>query len=219
MRRTIVLPLLLLCLPWARAAGAQTLQLTFEDQAVVAGGLTPGQTVVWFGVEHRIDNGYAHDITQRYDLGTAAADGTARLDLTEPAAPSSLWIAVELDSGAYAVASPDGSPLRRTTEQGTSFTQAVPGAADAPDDLEDVRSYVVGMTVRPGIGAWLFGAGDGGPLDADGAFDGRLLLALDQLFPYPGSPPAPAKLQSSDLWFAIDPNHLTISVLKGGVAQ
>ncbi len=32
-------------------------RIAFEDQAVVASGLTPGKSVAWFGVEHRIDAG------------------------------------------------------------------------------------------------------------------------------------------------------------------
>lgn len=211
----VVLGLLIAGSAWGQG---QTVALTFQDQSVTASGLTPGQTVVWLGVEHVIDDEYGHAIAQHYDLGTAAADGTARLDLSQAPAPSSLWIAVELDNGAYAVAAPGGLPVQRSSG-GASFTQAVPGVADKPDSLSDVRSYVVGLVVRPGAGAWMFGAGDGGPLDADGATDGRLLLALNGLAPFPGSPAAPAKLQASDLWLTIDPAHLTLSVLKGGVAQ
>jgi hypothetical protein len=126
---------------------------------------------------------------------------------------------VELDNGAYALAEPgSGSPPRRSIGD-ASFTQAVPGVGDKPDGLADVRSYVVGLVVRPGSGAWMFGAGDGGPLDTDGATNGRLFLGLDELAPFPGSPAAPAKLQDPDLWFVIDPAALTLSVLKGGVAQ
>src|SRR3954468_4225430 len=82
--------------------------LTFEDAAVMASGLTPGGAVIWFGVEHRIDAEYSGEMAQRYQVGTAAADGTARLDLGRSIAPRSFWVAVDLGSGDFLVAAPGG---------------------------------------------------------------------------------------------------------------
>ena len=75
---------------------------------MTASGLTPGRPVIWFGVEHRIDAEYSGTMAQKYAVGTAAADGTARLDLGRSIAPRSFWVAVDLDSGDFLVAAPGG---------------------------------------------------------------------------------------------------------------
>src|SRR3954470_6725672 len=80
----------------------QSVRLTLGDQAVTASGLTPGKAGVWLGVgdwgravrasgltpgkpvvglgvEYRVDAEFSGDLTERYEVGTTAADGTARL--------------------------------------------------------------------------------------------------------------------------------------------
>ena len=190
-------------------------KIAFEDAAVTANGLTPGKPVIWFGVEHAVDAAYSGDMTQHYSAGTAAADGTARLDLGRAPAPRSYWVAVDLTSGAFAVAAPDGSPFTKPKKP----SRAGLGQGDKPDELLDDRPFLMGLMVRPGEGAWAFTGGDGGPRDEDGKNDGHLRFALDRFDPLPGSPAAPAKLNGQDLWFVIDPLAMEISVHKGGVAQ
>jgi hypothetical protein len=199
----------------AAAQGAASPRIVFEAQAVVASGLTPGKFVAWFGVEHRIDAGYSGDMIQRYDIGTAAADGTARLELPQSAAPRSFWVAVDLESGGFVVASPDHYRLAKPRKPSRlRVTEAA-----QTDEILDDRPYLMGLVVRPGGGAWAFAGGDGGPRDEDGQSDGHLRFALDKLTPLPGSPAAPAKAQGGDLWFIVDPLTMEISVHKGGVAQ
>lgn len=217
MRRGLVLSFVsgLLMAVAAVAQGTPSPQITFDERAVVASGLTPGKSVAWFGVEHRIDALYSGEMTQRYDIGTAAADGTARLELPQSAAPRSFWVAVDLESGGFVVASPDHY---RLAKPGKPARLNVTEAAQA-DQILDGRPYLIGMIVRPGTGAWAFAGGDGGPRDEDGQNDGHLSFALDKLDALPGSPAAPAKAQGIDLWFIVDPLTMEIEVHKGGVAQ
>jgi hypothetical protein len=189
--------------------------LTFEDSAVVASGLTPGKQVVWFGVEHRIDAAYSADIEQYTRTGTAGADGTARLDLSQTLAPRSFWVAVDLDSGAYAVAGPNGYRLKKPAQPARLSS----GSGAAPDEIFDDPPYVMGLVVRPGEGAWSFAGGDGGPRDEDGENNGHLSFSLAGFDSLPGSPAAPAKIIAADLWFIVDPLKMEISWYKGGVAQ
>jgi hypothetical protein len=93
-----------------RPAGKSVPQITFEDSAVVASGMTPGQGVIWFGVEHAIDAGFSRDIYQHYNSATAAADGTARLDVGRTLVPGSIWVAVDLSSGLYVTVAPAVAP-------------------------------------------------------------------------------------------------------------
>ncbi len=216
-----LLPSMLLSLLLAGTAFAQgnsgkpDPQIAFDDTAVTASGLTPGKTVIWFGVEHAVDASYSGDMTQHYSAGTAAADGTARLDLGRAPVPTSYWVAVDLDSGQFAVAGPNGFPIRKPKKP----SRAGLGQGDAPDELLDDRPFLMGLMVRPGAGAWSFTGGDGGPRDEDGRNDGHLRFAIDKFDPLPGSPAAPAKLNGQDLWFVIDPLAMEIAVHKGGVAQ
>jgi hypothetical protein len=195
--------------------GKPELKITFEAQAVVASGLTPGEKVAWFGVEQRIDADFSREIVRRFDLAAAGADGTARLALKQPAAERSFWVAVDLKSGEYALAAPGGYRIRRPLRP----SQVSAAAGSGSDRIVDDRRYLVGLVVRPGEGAWSFVGGDGGDQDADLRNDGRVRFALDGLTPLPGSPPPPSQVNGSDLWFIVDPLKMEIAVHKGGVAQ
>jgi hypothetical protein len=209
---SFVLGLLVAAVAWGQG---QTVGITFQNQAVVAGGLTPGASVAWFSVEYRIDAEYSSDLTQRYAVGTAAADGTARLDLAQPPAPRSYWMAVDLGTGAYALATPNNYRIAKAPSPPTLDTTA----AAQSDALVETRQYVMGLLVRPGVGAWTFGASDGNSIDQDGEVNGHLRVALDRLTPLTNGPAAPEKAAPNDLWLIVDPSTMEITVLKGGVAQ
>jgi len=97
----------------------QSVRLTLGEQAVTARGLTPGKPVVWLGVEYRIDTEFSSELTERYEVVTAAADGTARLDLPQPPAPRSYWVAVDLDTGSYGFSTPSRYRIARAGRPST----------------------------------------------------------------------------------------------------
>jgi hypothetical protein len=196
-------------------SGKPGVALAFEDAAVTASGLTPGGAVIWFGVEHRIDAEYSGEMALRREVGTAAADGTARLDLGRSIAPRSFWVAVDLDSGEFLVAAPGGYRIAKPQKP----SRVGLGSGSKSDDLLDDRQFLMGLVVSPKEGAWACSGGDGGPRDEDGKNDGHLRFALDRFDPLPGMPAPPAKLKGSDLWFVVDPLTMEIAVHKGGVAQ
>jgi hypothetical protein len=123
---------------------------------------------------------------------------------------------VDLDSGAFALAVPQGYRLAQLKKPPCRLGQSLVSKSDA---ILDNRPYLVGLVVRPTVGAWSFAGGDGGLRDEDGVNNGHLSFALDKLDPLQGSPAAPSKAVASDLWFVIDPQRMEISVHKGGVAQ
>jgi hypothetical protein len=207
--------LVLLSLLSVSAVFGQGTQITFETSAVVATGLAPGDAVVWYGVEYRIDAEFSGDIKQHLESGTVAADGTVRLDLDQPVADRSFWVVVDLASGRHAVAGASGFPLTRPEQA----PQLAAGQGSDADAIFDQRPYLMGLVVRPGTGAWSFEGGDGGPRDMDGRIDGQVSFALDSFDPLTGSPASPAKVSASDLWFVVDPYTMEISVSQGGVAQ
>lgn len=211
----------LLLSPAVQALGQGTPEpsLSFEESAVVASGLTAGEKAVWFGVERRIDEELSTELARRQGLEPVAADGTARLVLDRPAASSSVWVAVDLKTGAYTVAAPEGYRVARAVNRLPGLSL---GAGALPDGIVDPRPYVFGLVVRPGVGAWSFAGGDGGDQDGDGVVNGQSRFALDQLAALPGAAESlapPAKADSGDLWIVVDPRKMEISVHKGGVLQ
>jgi hypothetical protein len=199
---------------WRGSGPARRLEVS-----LVASGFAPGEKVVWFGVESRMDDTLSEELARRHDVGVVAADGTARFALTNPASPRSVWMAVELKSGKLAAAAPDGSALRQPEKP----PQLGAGEGALADEILDERPYLMGLVVRPGSGAasgaWAFAGGDGGPRDQDGENNGHLRFALDGFEPLAASPEAPAKVQAEDLWFIVDPLKMEISFHKGGIAQ
>ena len=224
--RLAMLLLLALLLPPAKA-GAQAAppprpapRLVFEESAVVASGLAPGEKVVWFGVEERVDTAdFSRTVVEHYELGDTAADGSVRLTLKSPSEKRSFWVAAGLKSGAFAMASPPGFNPRRPDKPSRLGART----DSAPDEILDERLWVIGIVVRAGdgegVGAWRLLLGDGRWNDEDGVRNGLAHLPLDRLQPLSGSPPPPTKAKGDDLWFIADPRQMEISVHKGGVAQ
>ena len=211
----------LLLLPAAQAVGQGNPgpSLSFEENAVVASGLTAGEKAVWFGVERRIDEELSTELVRHQGLEPVAGDGTARLVLARPAARASVWVAVDLETGAYTVAAPEGYRIARAVNLLPSLSL---GAGALPDGIVDQRPYVFGIVVRPGEGAWSFAGGDGGDQDSDGIVNGQSRFALDQLGALPGAESSltpPTKANSGDLWILVDPRKMEISVHKGGLLQ
>ncbi len=204
-------------------AGAQTSpppkpqpQIAFEAAAVVATGLTPGEKVVWLGVERLVDADLSAEIVRRHHVKTAGADGVSRLEVGRPVGQRSVWVAVDLKSGELAVAAPEGYEVVRRGRP----ARLGAGPGDQPDEiLDDGPSYLYGLVVRPGEGAWTFAGGDGGAQDEDGESNGRVRFALDKLDPLPGSPAPPVKTQGADLWIVVDLLNMQVSLHRGGVAR
>jgi hypothetical protein len=220
-RSRLSLLVCLFLLPAAQAMGQGTPEpsLSFEENAIVASGLTPGEKAVWFGVERRTDEEFSTELARHQGLEPVAPDGTARLVLARPAASSSVWVVVDLETGAYKVTAPEGYLIARAISLLPSLNQ---GAVDLPDGIVDQRPYVFGLLVRPGEGAWSFAGGDGGDQDSDGIVNGQSRFALDQLAALPGAEESlapPVKANSGDLWIVVDPRKMEISVHKGGLLQ
>lgn len=192
-------------------------KITFEESALSVTGVPAGGTVVWFGVERRVDEEFSTEVAPHYALEPVQVDGTARLELEKPVVHSSLWVAVDLASGAYAVAVPEGYRIASAS----LLPHSSPGEGDLSDGILDERPYVFGLVVRPGVGAWQYSGGDGGRYDSDGVVNGQSRFALEDLLDLPGASESltpPDRSASQDLWVVIDPRRMEISVLKGGVA-
>ena len=197
---------------WAQA-GPSGPTLVVTDQSVVAAGMTPGGAVVWLGMARRVAE-YEATFVRSHGTMQADAQGQATLPLTEAVPLQSVWAAIDLQTGAYATASPTGfAPLA---------IQLGPGAlevrgAGLADRLADVADYAEVLLVRPGKGAWGKAIGRGGADDEGNPGDAAFRLALDKLEPLPGTTgTAPAKLSAGDLVFVLHPQAMGLAVVTFG---
>lgn len=216
MRRSVALGVMALLVPSIGLAQAPPPpsstpepKLTFEDEAVRVSGLTAGGKVVWFGVAREISARTATIVRRDEIAADEDKDGAVRFELDRPVPFQSIWVAVDLTTGAAGVAVPEGHPLRRIELPGRTAGHG----SGKPDWVEDDRGVVEILLVRPGEGAWGATVGDGGEADDDGAYDGRLMASLARLRRMEGTASeAPERFRPRDVLVIIDPNRMEVGV-------
>lgn len=184
--------------------------LAVTAQAVTAAGMTPGGDVVWLGLVRKVVE-YEAAYGRRQGVVQADASGAAQIPIGDGVPPQSTWIAIDLKTGAYAMASPDGfSPL---------LFDLAPAAlnlrGDAlADQLVDVADHAEILLVRPGKGAWAKTVGRGGADDESNPNDAAFKLSLDKLEPLRGADgPSSGKLNPKDLLIVLHPEAMAIAVV------
>jgi len=203
MRWTLPLTLLLF-LPVAALAQPA---LSFEDQAVVVAGATPGGDVVLWTVYRERIAGVSTRLGRIDERVTADGAGAARLDLGRAVPELSVWAAVDLTTGRAVVATPGSFALTEIDPAGRRIDKAL-------GRLEVDRHGLEVLFVRPGVGSWRLGVYDGGPQDEDGAYDGTLRASLAALLPDSKSGNAPPKFQQGDVLVAVDPTDLHLFLVQ-----
>jgi hypothetical protein len=153
------------------AAEALHPTLLFQGNAILATGNTSGGNVVLFGVT-RQPAGFAAVTIKRGLIAAADGGGTATFTFTEPVSRVSIFAAVDIQTGAYTIATPPGYPLRLTTFPIKALRKS--GAVFQQADLNRIDLEV--LCVRPKKGAWQLFLTDGSGSDTDGATDGKLTL-------------------------------------------
>jgi hypothetical protein len=189
----------------AAAQPAAVVSLQVVGPALVATGVTPGGTVVWYSVSREVVD-YAERIVPHSELGTADPAGTAKLTLAQPVAARAIFVAVDLKSGLNAVATPPGVSLNELP--GGAFTLLTGGSGGA-GEVQDSGGTVEALWVRPGVGAWTLGLAGDSPLNLAGA--GRAVrFALGQMRPLAGGPAAPNQIANGDLILLIHPHKMEL---------
>jgi hypothetical protein len=207
---------ILLLLAGSPRAEAAPLRLSIGSSGLSVSGVTAHGSVVLFGITREVEPDDVPAIHRRLDvLSDADGDGAVSQDLGAPVPLRSMWVAVDLASGDFDAAAPEGFRLRRVNWRG----RGIQNRPEGHDTVEDARSFAEVLVVRPGVGAWTLRLGDGGPADFDGAADGRLAAALDAMEPLPGSPPPPAHFLRDDTVLLLDPNAMEMILVKVGEAQ
>jgi len=196
----------------ALPAGAQP-TISFEETAVVTRGLTPGGSVVWFGVAREYGSWPRRVVRRDFTATDTDRDGRDVIDLGRAIPRQSIWVVVDVATGTFACATPPGYPLREVTYE--------PG--DLPADpggevrrLRRVRSFFEVLVVRPGLGGWGLSVGDGGANDSDGQNDGKIELALSSLRPLGARAETLPQLQPGDVVVLVDPGQMDVTALRFG---
>jgi hypothetical protein len=199
---SLVVPLLLL--PSTLSAAPV---LSFEENAVVASGVTSGGRVAFLGVGREPVEWSGRVVRFETVLADDDGDGSVRFSLEKAVPWRSVWAAVDLENGGAVLATPEGYPLR---------TVPLPADALAGEGGELVvrGDLVEVLVVRPGAagGAWGLTAWDGHEADQDGAGTGSVALLLPGLQPVSTSRAAPEGLAPGDVLIAIDANRMEASL-------
>jgi hypothetical protein len=207
----------------AAVAQASAPSLSFETSEVVASGVTLGGRVVFFAVTQEISEDEVATLHRRDAVRIDAdGDGVVSFDLGGPVAQRAIWLAVDLATGAYALTTPSGDPPSQAVFVGEGLVLGAP--VGAPDSIEDARTFLEVLLVRPGVAAWARTVADGGTTDGDAKVDGAVDAALDslaQIDPETGESPAPSRFVDQDLVFSFDPMSMEVvatsaSTLVGG---
>lgn len=215
LRALVVCGLALLAAPLAVAA-PQQLTLSFRSDAVVVTGASPAATVYVYGLSREVAGGFVNLVPRAATLRDDDKNGIMELPIATGVPLRSIWVAVDMESGAYASAAPEGYPVTKVALSadhlkknfGTEVTQlAFPGM------------LVEFLVVRPGTGAWRAAAGLRGPSDEEREGE-SIAVSVVKLDPEAGtSERAPEKLKKGDVVFVINSFRAEYGIARIGEGE
>ena len=178
--------------------------------------MTPGADVVVFALALDPD-GYESTVVRWAQVVTDSAhSGSVVFDPRRETPRKSVWSAVDLTNGHYAIATPPGTLRQR-------HWPAKPFHASAGGRIDQFRleaPFADWLYVHPGRGAWVHRGHDGNPTDADGKPDGLTTLQLSSARPLTAPADAP-ELVPGGVVIVIDLYSLSITAtrLDGALLQ
>lgn len=195
----------------ALSATEHSIHITLEASSLSLSDITPSGRVALFAMSMRQERGMP--TLRRFEKVLTDDDGDGSI-VFQPGGGvplRSVWLAVDLTNGSLASASPAGTELN---PRAIGSDELVRNAQSAAVALRQERLSVDLLLVRPGTGAWILRAREGGSMDGDHTRNGMLTVtfadaeALDT-----GSGSAPAQLQPGDVVAAIDPSQFDLLTL------
>jgi hypothetical protein len=194
----------------AATPSKETVQASFSAAGVTYAHVTPGGRLALLGTAV-----HPGPTITRYRFAEVLSDddgdGTIVFDPRGGVPLRSVWAAVDLATGAVSVAAPDEYELDHRTVDLKVLKHDPDGLVSALDLAE---LSVDLLLVRPGEGAWLLRAYEGGAKDGDGKPNGRLMLQPGDAEPLRGiTTVAPRKLKAGDVLIAHDPFALAVRTL------
>jgi hypothetical protein len=211
--RALALTILACFTPWLAApvSSETVVAIELEGDSVRVTGATPGGKVVVFSVARETELHPVRVVRRDAIVPDTEGGGEITFELDREVPWQSVWVAVDLESGAFELATPQGFELREVPMPADAMRPAAGGV----DSLADDREVLELLLVRPGLGAWGGIVGDGGVNDATGASNGRVALRLSRLSPVGDSPElTPQVFRPGDVVIGIDPRRLEIYAVR-----
>lgn len=189
--------------------------ISFADAEVVVEGLAPGSSVALVAVERRPRPWSVEVIPRAELLLDEDLDGRIVYAVETDLSPAAIWAAVDLGSGAFSAAAPEGFDA---TEVGIDLAAALlAGDSGLPDTFLWDHSNLQLFAARPGVGAWHAAGSDAGPADLGAPDDGAVLLDLAAAPPV-GETDLPFGLATpGDVFIGMDPD--TLEFFQVGLAE
>ena len=208
MVRSSVFTVVLVLVSGALMAALATPSVTFEQRTVVCSGVTEGGDVVLFAVSREPQaTGESNIVQTRLVASDTDRDSIVRFELGRDVPYLSVWSAVDVTTGAFAIGTKEPFPLRRVAWPSNAV------GTDSDGSLRKLeltgRGVVDVLWLRPGTGAWAMTLYDGGASDEARGNDGRIRALLDDLRTLAGEPP-PRHLKKDDVLVIIDQRKLEI---------
>jgi hypothetical protein len=189
------------------------LQLTFDVQSATAKGATRGAEVYAFSVAREQGVGLVNVVPRDLRL-VAGNDGSASWTFPAPLPVRSLWLFVDLTTGAYASASAPGYAGHQLPLTDKHIRKNAGGELA---QLAFDGSVVEVILVRPGVGAWRAAVASGGALD-EGNEPRKAAISSVKLTPTAGTTAAaPSSLKKDDVVFLA--NSFTASWVVARVGE
>lgn len=195
--------------PWILAAGQpQPLALSFQADKVVATGITPGGTAVFFSVGIERPSWHLRVVPRLAAVRDTKGDGSVTFDLATPLAGDSIWAAGDVATAGYAISTPRESLWRPLDLDPSVFESGATALRITRYGARLRHAYI--LLMRSGVGAWQIDSRDGGNGDLDRTQNGSQQIALASLRPVADSPNPPLALadgdtivvfESDDLWY------------------
>ncbi len=178
-------------------------RIAFNENGATATGIRRGGDAVWF--VHSVSEFSGSPMLSRKVEVTPDEDRDGNVALVSKVRPSSVWVVVDLATGEYAIARPDGETAKTFKDREDAWA---PGRPDLDFDL----SHLDVLVVRPGRGVWALRSEQGGSGDGDRRADGNLRVSLGDMEKIYGSTPAPLTALPLDLFVGVEPYHLNVFV-------
>lgn len=184
-------------------------EMHFDGNRIAISGVTPKGSVYAYGLSREAMGTYSNVVPREILLHDADGDGIVVWTLERDIPLRSIWLAVDMASGAPAVATTPGYTATRIALSERNVKQDLTRLAFDADLIELV-------VVRPGGGAWRALAGRNGPADLNTDPD-QTTVALESLEPKAGtSAAAPRSLRRGDVVLILDPSRAAYGLITIG---
>jgi hypothetical protein len=192
------------------------LKVEFAPQSLTFTGVTPGGTLIVFGVAREPLNTTPITpaiVVRAETLIDLDRDGIVRLDLPVAVPRHGMWAAVDLASGAHAAFPTPGYEPRLIQVDGDLLRNDNAGQLKK---LEWPFAEIDVLVVRPGEGAWRFYASKASDVDENRGVKNSLRVDLGSMTPFGNAPEGPGKFRKGDIVAIFDRGELQYGILEVG---